>query len=122
MKAKLLPQHKIRVIKTVLVNDHFEERFAEVCADYDCVDSILLDSGGGSGQTFDWQRAQPLLGKSTKPLVLAGGLNAGNIEAAMRKFTPWGVDVVSGVEREPGRKDPEKLRAFIAAVRRAQKS
>jgi len=122
MKAKLLPRHKVGVIKTVLVNDHFEERFAEVCANYSCIDSILLDSGGGSGQTFDWQRAQPLLGKNTKPLLLAGGLNASNIEEAIRKFTPWGVDVVSGVEREPGRKDPEKLRAFVAAVRRAQQS
>lgn len=85
-------------------------------------DSILLDSGGGSGRTFDWQKAQPLLGKNRKRLILAGGLNAGNIEEAIRIFTPWGVDVVSGVECEPGRKDPEKLRAFVAAVRRAQQS
>jgi len=41
------------------------------------------------------------------------------VAAAMQEFSPWGVDVVSGVEREPGRKDPEKLKAFIAAVRRA---
>ncbi len=122
MKAMLPPDPKIRVIKTVLVNDHFEERFARVCAEYDCIDSILLDSGGGSGRTFDWKKAQPLLKKNRKPLILAGGLNAGNIEEAIRAFTPWGVDVVSGVEREPGRKDPEKLRAFVAAVRRTQPS
>lgn len=122
MKAMLPPHRKIRLIKTVLVNDHVGERFAEVCNGYDCIDFVLLDSGGGSGRRFDWQKAQPLLRKTRKPLILAGGLNADNIEEAIRTFTPWGVDVVSGVEREPGRKDPEKLRAFVAAVRRTQPS
>lgn len=120
MKAMLPPQSKIRVIKTVLVNDHFEERFAEVCAGLDHIDSILLDSGGGSGRTFDWQKVQPFLGKNRKPLILAGGLNASNIKEAIGLFTPWGVDVVSGVEREPGRKDPDKLKAFVEAVRETQ--
>ena len=119
MKARLPPQRKIRVIKTVLVNDLFEDRFAEVCAGFDHIDSVLLDSGGGSGRTFDWQKAQPFLGKNRKPLILAGGLNASNIKEAINMFTPWGVDVVSGVERHPGRKDPDKLRAFVEAVRKA---
>jgi phosphoribosylanthranilate isomerase len=120
MKARLAPHHKIRVIKTVLVNDNFEQRFAEACADDGCIDSILLDSGGGSGRTFDWKKPRPLLAGNRKRLILAGGLNPDNIEEAIRQFSPWGVDVVSGVEREPGRKDPEKLRAFIAAVRKGQ--
>jgi phosphoribosylanthranilate isomerase len=120
MKAMLPPQRKIRVIKTILVNDYFEERFAQVCAGADDIDSVLLDSGGGSGRTFDWQKAQPFLGQNRKPLILAGGLNASNIKEAIGLFTPWGVDVVSGVEREPGRKAPHKLRAFIQAIRETQ--
>jgi phosphoribosylanthranilate isomerase len=113
---------RIRVIKTVLVDDHFETRLAGLCHDDQDFDSILLDSGGGSGKTFDWQRAQQALNQNGRRLIVAGGLNAGNVGDAIRKFSPWGVDVVTGVERVPGRKDPEKLRAFVAAVRRAGKS
>src|SRR5690242_5974505 len=88
---------------------------------------LLLDSGsgsrrGGTGTTFDWQEAAPmarLLGKKFL-LIIAGGLDVENVAKAMRMFQPWGVDVVSGVERAPGKKDPAKLRAFIAAVRAAE--
>jgi phosphoribosylanthranilate isomerase len=55
-------------------------------------------------------------------LIIAGGLTPENVGEAIRTFSPWGVDVVTGVEREPGRKDPEKLKAFVAAVRRAEQS
>lgn len=89
--------------------------------------ALLLDSGsvakrGGTGTAFDWQEAAPmarLLGKKF-PLVIAGGLNAENVAKALRIFQPWGVDVVSGVEQAPGKKDPAKLRTFIAAVRAAE--
>ena len=89
--------------------------------------ALLLDSGsgsrrGGTGTTFDWQEAAPmarLLGKKFL-LIIAGGLNVENVAKAMRMFQPWGVDVVSGVERAPGKKDPAKLWAFIAAVRAAE--
>jgi len=113
---------RVRVIKTVLVNERFAARFARVCQDYSGIDSILLDAGSGSGRTFDWDTAQHLLGKSRKRLIVAGGLNPDNVGEAIRKFAPWGVDVVSGVEREPGRKDPAKLKAFVAAVRKAEQS
>ena len=119
-KRKHGPQ--IRVIKTVLVNGNFATQFTRVCRDYDCIDSILLDSGAGSGRAFDWQAVQPLLETNRRRLIIAGGLNSENVGEAIRKFSPYGVDVVSGVEREPGRKDPEKLKAFVAAVRRAEQS
>lgn len=113
---------QVRVIKTVLVNGNFTAQFSRVCRDYDCVDSILLDSGGGSGKTFDWQAVQPLIAENKKRLIVAGGLNPENVGEALGRFSPYGVDVVTGVEREPGRKDPEKLKAFVAAVRRAEQS
>lgn len=92
-------------------------------------DTIFLDSGtarqpGGTGKTFDWSKAAPMvkdLGQTTK-VVVAGGLTPGNVSQAIRTLKPWGVDVVSGVEARPGKKDPEKVRAFIAAVREADKS
>ena len=52
-------------------------------------------------------------------MVVAGGLTTDNVRLAIETLHPWGVDVVTGVEREPGKKDPEKVRAFIEAVRRA---
>jgi phosphoribosylanthranilate isomerase len=119
--AKLPAGRTLRVIKTVLVNGDFAARFTRVARDYDSVDSILLDSGAGSGRTFDWQAVQPLLENSSKRLIVAGGLTSDNVGEAIRRFSPYGVDVVSGVEREPGRKDPKKLRAFVAAVRKADK-
>jgi phosphoribosylanthranilate isomerase len=84
------------------------------------VDAWLLDSGAGSGKTFDWQAARKQLDESKERFIVAGGLTPENVGEAIRTFNPWGVDVVTGVEREPGRKDPEKLRAFVAAVRKAE--
>lgn len=112
---------RAKVIKTVLVNNDFATRFAHVSQDYRGIDSILLDSGGGSGRTFDWEAVRPLVGGNGKRLIVAGGLNPENVGEAITKFAPWGVDVVSGVEREPGRKDPAKLKAFVAAVRKAER-
>ena len=111
----------IRVIKTVLVNHDFPQRFAQVSDGNERIDFILLDAGAGSGRTFDWSKVQPELRRSQKPIIVAGGLNAENVGEAIRQFSPWGVDVVSGVERKPGRKDPDKLKAFVAAVRKAEK-
>jgi phosphoribosylanthranilate isomerase len=110
----------IRVIKTVLVDDNFEARLARFSRQNEQGGPILLDSGSGSGKTFDWERVrQRLAGRATR-FIIAGGLNVENVQQAVRTFTPWGVDVVSGVEREPGRKDSEKLKEFVAAVRKAE--
>lgn len=92
------------------------------------VDALLLDSRtptavGGTGITFDWQKARNTLpGAETCPgrIVVAGGLNPGNVAEAISILRPWGVDVVSGVEAAPGRKDPDRVRAFIASARRTK--
>lgn len=77
---------------------------------------ILLDAPDpGSGQVFDWALAGEL--PSGQRLMIAGGLTADNVAAAIARTRPWGVDAVSGVESEPGRKDPIKVREFIAAAR-----
>ena len=91
-------------------------------------DTIFLDSGtperpGGTGQVFDWEKAAPVVQSVSRKVkvVVAGGLTPTNVADAMRILKPWGVDVASGVEISPGKKDPEKVRAFIAAVREAEK-
>jgi len=89
------------------------------------VSAVFFDSGtpqlpGGTGKIFDWKSAAPAIeaiGRDVN-VVVAGGLNSTNVVEAIRILTPWGVDVVSGVEARPGKKDPEKVRAFIEAVRK----
>ena len=88
-------------------------------------DTFVLDSGGpqgpgGTGKTFDWSKAVPIaegMRRSGLKLVVAGGLTPLNVADAMQILKPWGVDVVSGVEASPGKKDPDKVRAFVKAVR-----
>jgi phosphoribosylanthranilate isomerase len=89
------------------------------------LDTFLLDSGnlrrpGGTGHTFDWKKARGLaegMRKDGLKLVVAGGLTPENVGEAIGILHPWGVDVVSGVEARPGKKDAEKVRAFVRAVR-----
>lgn len=87
-------------------------------------DAIFIDSGntqtpGGTGKSFDWTQAAPALKTLAQHsrVVIAGGLTPENVSEAIEILKPWGVDVVSGVEARPGKKDPEKVRAFIKAVR-----
>jgi phosphoribosylanthranilate isomerase len=107
------------VIKALRVKSDFEPQQA---ARYGS-DAVLLDgfsplAFGGAGQSFDWSIAaqtRQLVGK----LFLAGGLNAGNVATAIESVQPYAVDVCSGLESVPGRKDMAKVRAFIEAVREA---
>ncbi len=90
------------------------------------IHAVLVDSStsakrGGTGNTYDWDAAAPFLkfvGKKYR-LVMAGGLRPENVRAAIDAVKPWGVDVVSGVEKEPGKKDHEKVRAFVKAAKAA---
>ena len=81
-------------------------------------DIVMVDSDTpGSGEVFDWSLAEGAPGGIR--LLMAGGLTPDNVAMAIAKVRPWGVDVATGVEMSPGRKDPARLRAFINAAREA---
>ena len=99
------------------------------------ISAVLLDAArgntsGGLGVAFDWTHAAALVrrayaeaatdGRDLPKLIVAGGLRAENVAEAIAILHPWGVDVASGVEAGPGRKDPERLRAFLVAARQSQ--
>lgn len=93
----------------------WERRFASATA-------LLLDAHGvgepgGQGQTFDWGAI-----RAQRPFVLAGGLEPGNVAAAVRQVRPYAVDVSSGIESTPGVKDEARMRRFIEEVRKADES
>lgn len=79
------------------------------------IDAFSDQAYGGTGQTVDWALAQEAA--RSAPVILAGGLNPANVARAIQMVRPYGVDVSSGVESSPGKKDSDKVKAFIAAVR-----
>ena len=83
------------------------------------IDAYHPTQRGGTGETGDWRLAQSLAGRY--PLLLAGGLTPANVAQAIHSIHPWGVDVASGVEQSPGRKDHAALRAFFSAVKQAER-
>ena len=91
------------------------------------IDAAKGSASGGLGVAFDWSHAAKLVrhtydaeaGRDLPKLIIAGGLRAENVGEAIATLRPWGVDVASGVESSPGRKDPERLRAFLDAARQS---
>jgi phosphoribosylanthranilate isomerase len=115
--AKLWP-----VIKAVRMRKPFRLRGL---GRFKKANALLLDGfdekhRGGTGKTFDWKLAAEA--KSYGQIFLAGGLNPDNVAAAIHAAKPYAVDVCSGVERKPGKKDPAKMRALVRAVRKVEKS
>lgn len=85
------------------------------------VDALVLDSvssarPAGTGKAFDWRVARKIRDQLSLPVILAGGLNSGNVRQAIAAVNPYGVDVISGVENPVRKKDPEKLKAFFKAI------
>ncbi|HSA38935.1 MAG TPA: phosphoribosylanthranilate isomerase [Methanoregula sp.] len=97
----------VAVIRVIGRGDPFPE---------DC-DAVIVDDSHGKGRDFDPSYARDIVQQSKIPVILAGGLTPENVGEAIRSIHPYAVDVASGVEKSPGIKDREKVRAFIAACR-----
>jgi phosphoribosylanthranilate isomerase len=116
-EAGFCRQFGLPYIKALSIGDETALSAAE--RDYTDAAALLLDSHepgglGGTGKVFDWAR----IPQTARPLVLAGGLNPQNVARAVRQVKPWAVDVSSGVEDAPGRKNTEKMQAFINEAKR----
>ncbi|MCC6712592.1 MAG: phosphoribosylanthranilate isomerase [Candidatus Dadabacteria bacterium] len=115
---RLLPG--VLIIKTIHVTgDEALFRAREFAA---AADMLLLDTAaggkiGGTGVTHDWSVSAEIAGSSRVPVILAGGLGPDNVAAAIERVKPFGVDANSGLEHGDGRKDFEKIKAFVAAAR-----
>ena len=112
---KSFSKSEVKFIKAFKVEDKIE--LDEVLS-YKA-DAYLFDSGGGQGITFDWELVRGW--KLPAPIILAGGLTPQNVEEAIRRVRPSGVDVSSGVEKAPGIKDISKMRDFLRRAKRAFK-
>ncbi len=117
----------LRILRVIHFSPEAREQVTAIAQDPN-VHAILLDSRtatavGGTGIAFDWQTARDTVfqnaGQNGARFVVAGGLNPANVAEAIATLRPWGVDVVSGVEASPGRKDAAKVREFIANARAA---
>jgi len=85
--------------------------------DYFLFDNYDKDAKGGTGRTFDWKALAGF--EFLKPFILSGGLTPANVEGAIMEIAPYGVDVSSGIEKSPGKKDLILMRKFVENVRRA---
>lgn len=112
----------LKIIRAIHYGGDLEEQLREARQD-DAIDAVLVDSRtatlfGGTGLRFNWREArQKISGTRHLRLIVAGGLNADNVAEAIETLRPWGVDVATGVEAAPGKKDPDRLKAFIENAR-----
>jgi phosphoribosylanthranilate isomerase len=108
---------RVKVIKAIRVDSHFR---VDILRNYGSR-TFLLDASdpqrfGGTGRVFNWEQAYGA--NAFGSIVVAGGLTPGNVSDVVRQLHPYAVDVASGVESESGRKDYDRMREFIEAVRR----
>jgi phosphoribosylanthranilate isomerase len=123
LRAEFGPE--LRILRVVHFGPDATEH-AQACAADQNLDGVLVDSRtaaavGGTGIAFDWAEARRTVftGTAGARLIAAGGLHPDNVARAIATLHPWGVDVASGVEAAPGRKDPAKVRAFVNNARAA---
>jgi phosphoribosylanthranilate isomerase len=112
-------QFAVKTIKAFRIHDR--DSLGPIAAydtDYILLDSYVPGQPGGTGETFNWDLAAEAR-ELGKPIILAGGLTPENVARAVRVVQPFAVDVSSGVESTPGKKDRQKMRDFVAAVRGA---
>ncbi len=108
------------IIKAFRVGEDFDlNLIKQFPAQAFLLDAKVKGEYGGTGARFDWRIA--VAAKLLAPIILAGGLNADNVSLAIEQVQPYAVDVCSGVEAEPGRKDLNKLREFLAVVEKANR-
>ena len=103
----------IKVIPAIDYTDTERAHELDAAADAILVDSTSEEGAGGTGETHDWEGTADLAETLTSPLILAGGLTPDNVAEAVRTAAPFAVDVASGVERDPGRKDHTALATFV---------
>lgn len=111
----------LRILKVIHFHQGLEAELREAREDQ-AIDAVLVDSRtanllGGTGMSFDWRSARRSFEGSQLRMIVAGGLNPENVSEAIAMLQPWGVDVASGVEASPGKKDAAKVRAFVDNAR-----
>jgi phosphoribosylanthranilate isomerase len=112
-------QFGAKVVKAFRVRDAESLRaLVQYHAETWLLDSYVPGKPGGTGEQFNWALAGKAI-QLGRPVILAGGLTAENVARAVREVRPFAIDVSSGVEARPGKKDPQKLKAFIRAAKQA---
>lgn len=114
-------REQLRILKVIHFRQDIATELSDAEAD-DAIDAVLIDSRtatllGGTGLRFDWQAAGGSFVGSQLRLIAAGGLSPDNVSEAISTLRPWGVDVATGVEALPGKKDAAKVRAFVENAR-----
>jgi phosphoribosylanthranilate isomerase len=115
--AHRLKRYNVKIIKVFRVGENFDPKVIEPYK----VDAFLFDTFdqynyGGTGKTFDWNVLKQVKSASEVPIILSGGLNAQNVIEPVNELKPYAVDVNSGVEEAPGKKDQKKMKEFIDIV------
>ena len=110
--ARSLRSKGLRVVKALRVGPATDLRaYRNYPADAFLLDTASPQAYGGTGKSFDWQILKQA--RFSKPVIVSGGLRPENVGALLKVYTPYGVDVSSGVEKTPGKKDPKAVKAFI---------
>jgi len=109
---------RFKVIKAFRLKDKKDlKKINDYDVDFYLLDTFRPDTAGGTGSAFDWKISKDF--EFLRPVILSGGLNPSNVEAAIKDVAPYGVDVSTGVEASPGKKDPELVKKFVENVRKA---